>query len=173
MEEILIPLMFFASLVAFPLLRRQMIHRHRLELAAIAAPEAAPAATPDDASTLALRLPEPYRLRALALLCRLEDLSGAALETRAQYVVRRARHEDLRATLRAYLDLGEADRAALHARGQDPEAELGAQLAAIQAAVEGALAAQPSAADRLLTQGRFLGATPEVLELDVLEKVRR
>ncbi|MFC6748049.1 hypothetical protein [Deinococcus aquaticus] len=65
----------------FPLARRAMIHRHRLELLraqqapahGTSAPDGPQDSSQNDAPALALRLPEPHRLYALALLCRLQD----------------------------------------------------------------------------------------------------
>lgn len=97
MEEVLVPVFFFGSLFAFPLLRRQMIHRHRLELLhlEVSAHGQTPAsgtspASPDSAAELALRLPEPHRLYALALLCRLQGASAEALDAQSAFVVRQA-----------------------------------------------------------------------------------
>ncbi|WP_229752988.1 hypothetical protein [Deinococcus aerophilus] len=162
----LVPLFFLGSVVAFPLLRRQMIHRHRMELlreqaardpvdrAALSGP------LPEPAAELALRLPEPHRLYALALLCRLQDaLAGehaAPLDVRNRFLVTQARHDYLPATLRAYLDLTPAARARIAARGQSAEALLREQLEQISAGVSDALRLDHTAADRLLTQGHFL-----------------
>ena len=168
MEEVLIPLFFFGSLFAFPLLRRQMIHRHRLEL--LRGPQAAApglsgaptanaaATTSPSAADLALRLPEPHRLYTLALLCRLQDaLGGPPLPAHSAYVVRQALAEYLPATLGAYLGLGLADHARLDARGTDAETLLREQLELINAGVAEALGHSYAPADRLLTQGHFLG----------------
>lgn len=170
MEEVLVPLFFFGSLFAFPLLRRQMIHRHRLELLRAQAPglstaptDSAPtgsvaATTGPGAAELALRLPEPHRLYTLALLCRLQDaLGGPPLPAHSAYVVRQALAEYLPATLGAYLGLGLADHARLNARGTDAETLLREQLDLINAGVAEALGQHHAPADRLLTQGHFLG----------------
>lgn len=162
MEEVLVPLFFFGSIFAFPLLRRQMIHRHRLEVLRqpdLRQPEgSAPAAQGDSAADLALRLPEPHRLYALALLCRLQDaLDGGPLDAHTTYLIRQAHAEYLPATLRAYLNLTAAARARLNERGQSAEALLREQLELINAGVAGALGQHHASADRLLTQGHFLG----------------
>ncbi len=162
MEEVLVPIFFFGSVLAFPLLRRQMIHRHRLEvwrLEGLRQPEAsAPAAQGDSAAELALGLPEPHRLYALALLCRLHDaLEGESLDAHSSYLIRQARAEYLPATLRAYLNLTAAARARLNERGQSAETLLREQLELINAGVAGALGQNHTAADQLLTQGHFLG----------------
>ena len=165
MEDVLVPLFFFGSVVGFPLLRRQMIHRHRLELLreqAARGPadhEGPQGPLPEPAAELALRLPEPHRLYALALLCRLQDtLAGehAALDARSLFLVTQARHDYLPATLHAYLDLTPAARARLDARGQPAETLLREQLELISAGVGEALRLDHAAADRLLTQGHFL-----------------
>ncbi|CAM4123947.1 hypothetical protein [Deinococcus marmoris] len=166
MEEVLVPLFFFGSLFAFPLLRRQMIHRHRLELLRLdvletTAPDTS-ATAPDSAAELALRLPEPHRLYALALLCRLQDAPAHApeqqpLDAHSAYLIRQARNEYLPATLRAYLNLTPAARTQLNGRGQDAEELLREQLELISSGVAGALAQHHAPADRMLTQGHFLG----------------
>ncbi len=159
MEEVLVPIFFFGSVFAFPLLRRQMIHRHRLELLqqAPAAPAAPPVPT-DSAAELALGLPEPHRLYALALLCRLQDaLDAGSLDAHSTFVLRQTRSEYLPATLRAYQNLTPAARARLDARGQNAEELMREQLERISSGVAEALGQNHSSADRLLTQGHFLG----------------
>lgn len=159
MEEVLVPLFFFGSLFAFPLLRRQMIHRHRLELLRQqeAAPPASPSIAVECAAELALRLPEPHRLYALALLCRLQDTQAESLDAHSAYLIRQARNEYLPTTLRAYLSLTPAARTRLNERGQDAEELLREQLELISGGVAGALAQHHAPADRMLTQGHFLG----------------
>nr|WP_244976997.1 hypothetical protein [Deinococcus humi] len=139
-------------------MRRQMIHRHRLELLqqAPAAPAAPPTPT-DSAAELALGLPEPHRLYALALLCRLQDaLDSGSLDAHSTFVLRQARTEYLPATLRAYQNLTPAAHARLNARGQSAEDLLREQLEQISGGVAEALGQNHSSADRLLTQGNFL-----------------
>ena len=157
------PLGFFAIVFGFPLIRREMNHRHRMERlreerALQAAPPASEQAAPgvDDAPALALRLPEPHRLYALALLCRLEDAPLTRLDTRARYLVTQARRQDLPATLRGYLNLTPAARQHLAAQGQVPEALLREQLELISRGVEEAVRQDAAAADQLLTQGHYL-----------------
>ncbi|CAM3232997.1 hypothetical protein DESA109040_04155 [Deinococcus saxicola] len=164
MEEVLVPLFFFGSLFAFPLLRRQMIHRHRLEILRqpVAAAPASPFVAGQCAAELALRLPEPHRLYALALLCRLQDVSAHApeqqpLDAHSDYLIRQARSEYLPATLRAYLNLTPAARIQLNGRGQNAEELLREQLELISSGVAGALGQNHAPADRMLTQGHFLG----------------
>lgn len=161
MEDILVPLFFFASVFGFPLLRREMIHRHQLErlreVGRQPGPgDTLPAAVLDDAPALALRLPEPHRLYALALLCRLQDAPHDRLDAQAQFVIRQARLEFLPTTLRAYLNLTPGARQALTARGQVPEALLRGQLEQISRGVEDVLAADQGATRTLLSQGHFL-----------------
>ncbi|OLV16082.1 hypothetical protein [Deinococcus marmoris] len=161
MEEVLVPLFFFGSLFAFPLLRRQMIHRHRLELLRLdvletTAPDTSTTA-PDSAAELALRLPEPHRLYALALLCRLQDTPAEELDAHSAYLIRQARNEYLPTTLRAYLNLTPAARTRLNERGQDAEELLREQLELISGGVAGALGHHHASVDRMLTQGHFLG----------------
>lgn len=161
MEDILVPLFFFASVFGFPLIRREMIHRHQMErLRGEARSESSADPVPepanDDAPALALRLPEPQRLYALALLCRLQDAPYDRLDAPAQFVIRQARLEYLPASLRAYLSLTPGARQALTERGQPPETLLQEQLEQISRGVEDVLAADQGATRRLLTQGHFL-----------------
>lgn len=164
MEDVLVPLMFFAGLFGFPLARRALMHRHAMER--LRAGQTAPpvsalpeTGTPaeDPAPALALRLPEPHRLYALALLCRLEDAPLHTLDPQSAYLVRQARAEYLPGTLRAYLNLTPGARAELRAGGHDPEALLRRQLELVAQGVEDALRRDPASAARLLTQGHFLG----------------
>ncbi|GHF29981.1 hypothetical protein HNQ07_000788 [Deinococcus metalli] len=160
-EATLVPLLFFGSVFAFPLVRRQLIHRHEMErLAALRpalpAPESAAPPAADDAPALALRLPEPHRQYALALLCRLQDAPYDRLDPQAQFLLRQARLDYLPATLRAYLHLTPAGRQQLLARGYSPEAHLQEQLETIARGVTAALGLDQTAAQHLLTQGRFL-----------------
>lgn len=173
MEDVLVPLMFFAALFGFPLARRAMIHRHAMErLRAPALPDPAlpevEAPAGDPAPALALRLPEPHRLYALALLCRLEDAPLHDLDPQSAYLVRQARAEYLPDTLRAYLNLTPGARAELRAGGRDPEVLLHSQLELVAQGVEDALRRDPVSAARLLTQGHFLGEV-----FPVRESVRR
>ena len=161
MEDILVPLFFFASVFGFPLIRREMIHRHQMQrLRGADGPliTAQPLTDPaqDDTPTLALRLPEPQRLFALALLCRLQDAPYGQLDAPAQFVIRQARLEYLPTTLRAYLNLTPGARQALAGRGQLPEPLLQEQLEQISRGVDQALGADQSATRQLLTQGHFL-----------------
>lgn len=160
-EATLVPLMFFGSIFAFPLVRRHLIHRHEMERLHVlrpapVAPAAAPPDPADDTPTLALRLPEPHRQYALALLCRLQDAPYDQLDVPAQYVLRQARLDYLPTTLRAYLTLTPAARAHLHARGHSPESHLQAQLETIAQGVNAVLGQDQTAARRMLTQGYFL-----------------
>lgn len=164
MEDVLVPLMFFAGLFGFPLARRALMHRHamerlRAEQAARSVPTLPETATlaGDPAPALALRLPEPHRLYALALLCRLEDAPLHTLDPQSAYLVRQARTEYLPDTLRAYLNLTPGARAELRAGGHDPEALLRRQLELVAQGIEDALRRDPASAARLLTQGHFLG----------------
>lgn len=158
--NILFPLLFFAILFGFLLLRRDMRHRHlleRLQLERSAPSVAQPLpAEAEAAPALALRLPEPHRLYALALLCRLQDLSGARLGSRTSYLVSQTRSEYLPQTLQAYLNLTPAARAHLSSTGQNPESVLREQLELINKGLDDALAADQTAAQQVLTQGAFL-----------------
>lgn len=168
MEDILVLLGFFAMIFGFPLLRRQMIHRHQLErlhAEQATAPAPLPSAGPDDAAALALKLPEPHRLYALALLCRIEDASPQELDAHSRHVLAQARQRELPATLRAYLALTPAARQRLAQQGQDAEALLREQLELISQGVAQAVGRDAAAADRLLTQGHYLREKFTPLEL--------
>lgn len=159
MEDTLVPLFFFGAVFGFPLARRAMIHRHRLELLrAQQTPAPAtpgPDGPPDDAPGLALRLPEPHRLYTLALLCRLQD-APATLEPHTRATLGQIRREYLPDTLRSYLNLTPAAREQLRAGGRDPERLLREQLEHLSRGVDGALRQDHGSASRLLTQGHYL-----------------
>lgn len=162
MEEILIPLGFFACIFGFPLLRREMIHRHLMERlrlqqgTAAALPEQNGPQPDDDAPALALRLPEPHRLYALALLCRLQDAETANLDAHTQFLIQQARNEYLPDTLRAYLKVTPAVRAHLAAQGYHADHLLHEQLELIVRGIEEALRNDHAAAQHILSQGIFL-----------------
>ena len=173
MEDIIMSLGFFAIVFGFPLVRREMKHRHQMERlreeralqAAQPAPEQTGQTHSGDASALALRLPEPHRLYALALLCRLEDAPLAGLDARARYLLAQVRSEELPATLRAYLNLTPAARQQLSAQGQSPEELLREQLELMSQGVEEALGRDSAAADRMLAQGHYLRQKFHPIEL--------
>lgn len=161
MEDILVPLGFFAFAFGFPLVRRELIHRHtmeklRLQHAASAPLPGSPLPQEEEATALALRLPEPHRLYALALLCRLQDLQGSELEAKAAYLVKQARFEYLPATLRSYLSMTPAAHQALLRQGHDPERLLREQLELVSRGIDEALQRDHQAAQNVLTQGVFL-----------------
>lgn len=121
-------------------------------------PAALPASAPADpnaAPVLALRLPEPQRSRALRLLCKLQD-APADLDARSLYLIRQTQADYLPATLRAYLDLNDGGRQRLAAQGMPAETLLSEQLGLIEQGLDDALRLDHAAADRVLTQGRFL-----------------
>lgn len=186
MEDIIMSLGFFAIVFGFPLVRREMKHRHQMERlreeralqAAQPAPEQPAPEQPGqahsgDASALALRIPEPHRLYALALLCRLEDAPLAGLDARARYLLAQVRSEELPATLRAYLNLTPAARQQLSAQGQSPEELLREQLELMSQGVEEALGRDSAAADRMLAQGHYLRQKFQPIELGEPVEARR
>ncbi|UQN06016.1 hypothetical protein [Deinococcus sp. QL22] len=128
-------------------------------LAALPAPQhAAPVPSPDAPETLTLRLPAEARARAWALLSTVADAQKGTenADTRTAYLLRQTRESYLPDTLRAYLDLTDGARRALEAQGQSPETLLTEQIALMEDGVQEALRHDHAAADRLLTQGRFL-----------------
>ncbi|SMB91360.1 hypothetical protein [Deinococcus hopiensis] len=118
-------------------------------------PPAVPVADPHAAPVLALQLPEPQRSAALALLSRLAD-APASLDARSRYIIAQTQGEYLPETLRGYVNLQGGARRQLEAQGLNPEALLGEQLALMDQGVQDALRLDHEAADRVLTQGRFL-----------------
>ncbi|WP_161883912.1 hypothetical protein [Deinococcus alpinitundrae] len=122
------------------------------------APLPAPTTTPADphaAPVLALQLPEPQRSQALALLCQIQD-APRSLDARSSYLVKQTQADYLPQTLRAYLDLTDGARQRLAAQGMDAQTLLSEQLALMDGGVREALKLDHAAADRMLTQGRFL-----------------
>ena len=144
MEDILVPLFFFASVFGFPLARRAMIHRHNLELlrarSGPAEDAAAPGTPPDDAP--------------------------ATLEPHTRATLGQIRREYLPDTLRSYLNLTPAAREQLRAGGRDPEGLLREQLEHLSRGVDGALRQDHGSASRLLTQGHYLRDRFEASTLD-------
>ncbi|PTA69818.1 hypothetical protein [Deinococcus arcticus] len=118
---------------------------------------ALPAPIPDAAETLALRLPEPARAQAWALLCRVADALGAeGSDARTSFLLTQTREHYLPETLRAYLHLTPEARGTLLRQGQPAEVLLHEQLTLLDDGVREAVRRDHAAADRLLTQGRFL-----------------
>ncbi|UBV43867.1 hypothetical protein LAJ19_06535 [Deinococcus taeanensis] len=117
-------------------------------------PPVAPAQTPE--STV-LRLPEPARARAWALMCQVHDaLQQPGLDPRSSWLLTQTRDAYLPDTVEAYLSLTPASRALLERQGQPAEALLGEQLTLMEGGLREVLRHDHAAADRLLTQGRFL-----------------
>lgn len=165
MEAALIILAFFGSVFGGAALITSIAGRQKVQvlrekrlLAEAQRPAALPAPVPADpnaAPVLALRLPEPQRSAALDLLRRLTDAPDT-LDARSTYLLRQTQAEYLPETLRAYLDLPESARQHLAAQGMSPETLLTEQLQLIHQGVQDALRLDHAAADRVLTQGRFL-----------------
>ncbi|WP_343760911.1 hypothetical protein [Deinococcus depolymerans] len=106
---------------------------------------------------LLLSLPEPARTRAWALLSGVTDaLKAGGGDTRTAFLLAQTRDSYLPDTLRAYAHLTPAARQTLERQGQAPEVLLDEQLALLEDGVREALRHDHAAADRLLTQGRFL-----------------
>ncbi len=124
------------------------------------APDVTHAEAPAPTRTLPdnlLRLPEPARSRAWALLCSLHDaLREVPGDARTSFLLQQTRDQYLPDTVSAYLHLTPAARAQLEAQGQPPETLLLEQLSLIEGGVAEVLRHDHAAADRLLTQGRFL-----------------
>lgn len=117
-----------------------------------------PVAAESAPETLLLSLPEPARRHAWELLCLVHDglEASSGADTRTRYLLAQTRQSYLPDTVRAYLHLTEGARQQLTAQGQSPEQLLDEQLAVMESGVHEALRRDHAAADRLLTQGRFL-----------------
>ncbi|THF70043.1 hypothetical protein E7T06_09045 [Deinococcus sp. Arct2-2] len=135
----------------------------------------ASAPAPDAPETLMVRLPADARARAWALLCTVADAQKGTgnADTRTAYLLRQTRESYLPDTLRAYLGLTDGARRALEAQGQSPDTLLAEQIVLMEDGVREALRHDHAAADRLLTQGRFLrerfGSTEGGLSLGKVE----
>ncbi|WP_291429994.1 hypothetical protein [Deinococcus sp.] len=106
---------------------------------------------------LLLSVPEPARTRAWALLSGVTDaLKAGSGDTRTAFLLAQTRDAYLPDTLRAYAHLTPAARQTLERQGQAPEVLLDEQLTLLEDGVREALRRDHAAADRLLTQGRFL-----------------
>ncbi|WP_221088781.1 hypothetical protein [Deinococcus aquaedulcis] len=122
-----------------------------------AAAPALPAPIPDAAETLALRLPEPARAQVWSLLCRVADaLAHDDNDARTTFLLTQTRADYLPETLLAYLQLTPEARGVLLRQGQPAEVLLQEQLTLLDDGVREAVRRDHAAADRLLTQGRFL-----------------
>lgn len=140
--------------------------------------DAAPKVASDSTAALILRLPEPQRQQAWTLLCLITDQLHAGLpsaDTRTRYLLDQTAQTYLPDTLRAYLQLTPGAAQHLRSQGQEPTTLLSEQLSLIEDGVRTALQHDHAAADRLLTQGRFLrerfGEAEGALRLP--EKLRR
>ncbi|GGR85115.1 hypothetical protein [Deinococcus sedimenti] len=118
--------------------------------------EAAPVAVQPRGADAVLRLPEPARARAWALQCAVHDGLTAAGDTRTAFLLREVQDRYLPDTVDAYLRLTPAARAQLERQGQPAEALLLDQLTLLEGGVLETQRRDHAAADRLLTQGRFL-----------------
>ncbi len=120
-------------------------------------PLTAPPTSQELSLPLLLSLPEPARTRAWALLGRVTDaLNAGPGDTRTAFLLSQTRDTYLPDTLRAYAQLTPAARQTLERQGQPPEVLLDEQLTLLEDGVREALRHDHAAADRLLTQGRFL-----------------
>ena len=168
MLAVLILLVIFGNLALMTYIREQGKVRVLQEKRALAEAEARaksgppPAALPTPepadphaAPVLALRLPEPLRSQAWQLLRQLQD-APRTLDARSAFLVKQTRADYLPQTLRAYLDLTDGARRRLEAQGMDAETLIAEQLDLMESGVQEALRLDHAAADRLLTQGRFL-----------------
>lgn len=129
-------------------------------------PSSAPPARPGGVAEDVMRLPEPARAQAWALLCRVHDaLRDGPGDARSTFLLQQTRDQYLPDTVGAFLTLTPAARAQLERQGQVPETLLTEQLALMEGGVAEVLRHDHAAADRLLTQGRFLrerfGSGPE------------
>lgn len=160
MGAVLILLVVF-GVIGFVTYRDQQRQRQQPPLPGPAAspmlPDPVAPAEPVSESLL-LALPEPARRHAWELLCLVHDglSEGSSADTRTRFLLAQTRQSYLPDTLRAYLHLTDGARRQLTAQGQSPEQLLDEQLALMTDGVHEALRRDHAAADRLLTQGRFL-----------------
>lgn len=157
MLAVLILLLVFGG-IGFVTLRE----RGRSASAPLPAP-VSPVALPPSTATavpesLILRLPEPERGRAWALLCLLTDSlrDRAAHSPEALYLLTQTLESYLPDSLRAYLDLTPGARQTLSSQGQRAEDVLREHLDLMESGVREALRQDSRVADRLLTQTHFL-----------------
>ncbi|WP_216329603.1 hypothetical protein [Deinococcus aestuarii] len=117
-----------------------------------------PAPAPEPVESLVLRLPEPQRARAWGVLCAVADAQAepGTPDARTAYLLAETRRTYLPETVRAYLALTDGARERLAGQGQPADTLLAEQLALIEDGVREALRHDHAAADRLMTQGRFL-----------------
>lgn len=163
-------IIFISGRNKIAILREKRMLAEAQTLAAQPAPAALPVpADPNAAPVLALKLPEPQRSEVMALLCQLQDVPDT-LDGRSRYLLQQAQAEYLPETLRAYLALSEGAKKQLHAQGMNAETLLSEQLNLIQEGVQDALRHDHAAADRVLTQGRFLRERFQVKSTELLVK---
>ncbi len=120
--------------------------------------------------SLILRLPTTQRNQAWNVLSLVIDAqSDGPSDSRSQYLLAQTRETYLPDTLNAYLNLTAGAKQALMTQGQPAELLLTEQLTLMEDGVKETLKHDHAAADRLLTQGRFLrerfSSTPSELVL--------
>lgn len=185
MEAIPILLIIFGSVFGLPVILKILNDKHKMDklkleleakkIAQLQPSETTPAQLQiesNDAAAMALKLPEPQRMYALALLCRLEDAEQGELDAKAKFTVAETQTQYLPETLQSYLALTPQAKTRLAGQGTPAEDLLQQQLHDIQAGVDAAIQQDHKSAQRLLTQGSFLRekfraeSTPEEFNLE-------
>lgn len=159
MLAVVILLLVFGGIGAVTLRERRRSAPAPLPASPPAARLPSPASPSADVpESLILRLPEPERTRAWALLCLLTDSlrDRAAHSPEALYLLTQTLESYLPDSLRAYLDLTPGARQTLSSQGQRAEDVLREHLDLMEGGVREALRQDTRAADRLLTQTHFL-----------------
>lgn len=169
MEAIPVLLIIFGSVFGLPVVLKILNNKHKMDklkleleakkIAQLQPTEATPAQPQienNDAASMALKLPEPQRMYALALLCRLEDAEKSELDAKAKFTLAETQVQYLPETLQSYLALTPQAKNRLAKQGTSAEDLLQQQLHDIQAGVDAAIQQDHKAAQRLLTQGSFL-----------------
>lgn len=183
MEAIPILLIIFGSVFGLPVVLKILNDKHKmdklkLEIEAKKAGQLTetistqPQIESNNAAAMALKLSEPQRMYALALLCRLEDAEQGELDAKAKFTLAETQTQYLPETLQSYLALTPQAKARLAQQGTPAEDLLQQQLHDIQAGVDAAIQQDHKSAQRLLTQGSFLRekfrteSTPEEFNLE-------
>lgn len=165
---IFILLIIFGTGFGLPVVLKILSDKHKMDklkleleakkIAQLQPTEATPAQPQigNNAAAMTLKLPEPQRMYALALLCRLEDAEQGELDAKAKFTLAETQTQYLPETLQSYLALTPQAKARLAQQGTPAEDLLQQQLHDIQAGVDATIQQDHKSAQRLLTQGSFL-----------------